>query len=174
MNPSPLGSKFLSAYAILFAGFGPAGIAAVGLFHGIGFHFIANVVLGLAIVFLGIRVFVGNYFAVKPFAILVIVHYLGMTAVNLWNNNDLPAESRAEQMAIPRMLRGVLFCRYLRVVLLASEQDRPRVRSGYDDADGASCRRAGVQRGQFGRKTGLERLQVWFGCSRPACPCKLK
>jgi hypothetical protein len=109
MKPSPLGSKLLSAYAVLFAGLAPAGIAIVGLIHGIGLPLLYNAVLGAAIVYFGIRVFLGDYSAVRIFAILVIIHYLGIIATNLWNSGNFPDESRAAQMAVPRMIRGVLF-----------------------------------------------------------------
>ena len=109
MKPSPLGSKLLSGYAILFAGLAPAGAAIVGLSHGVGMHLLANVVLGVAIVSFGARVFAGDYRAVRAFAGLAILHYLGITAINIWNYNDFPADSRAAQMAVPRMIRGVIF-----------------------------------------------------------------
>ena len=43
------------------------------------------------------------------FAILVMIHYFGITATNLWNYDSFPAGSRAHEMAIPRMIRGALF-----------------------------------------------------------------
>jgi hypothetical protein len=109
MQPSPLGSKLLSGYAIIFSALVPVALATVGLFHGIGMHLLANIALGIAILYFGIRVFAGDYAAVKVFAALVILHYLGITATNMWNFDDFPAGSRAAQMAIPRMIRGVLF-----------------------------------------------------------------
>jgi hypothetical protein len=109
MRPSPIGSKLLSAYAILFAGLAPMGLAIVAISHGLGPRLLGNVVLGAAIVYLGIRVFAGHYSSVRVFAILVILHYLAITATNLWNLDDFPAGSRAARMAVPRMLRGVVF-----------------------------------------------------------------
>jgi hypothetical protein len=85
------------------------GLAIVGLIHGVGLQLCANVGLGVAIVYFGMRVFAGDYSAVKVFAILVILSYLGLTATNILNYGDFPAESRAAQMAVPRMLRGILF-----------------------------------------------------------------
>jgi hypothetical protein len=109
MKPSPIGSKLLSGYAILFAGVAPAGLATVGFINGMGIHLIANMVLSTVIVYFGVRVFVGDYSAVRVFATLVVLYYLGITAANAWNYSDFPADSRAAQMAIPRMLRGVIF-----------------------------------------------------------------
>jgi hypothetical protein len=109
MKPSPLGSKLLSGYAILFAGLAPMALAIIGLTHGVGFFLLLNVLLGAAIVYFGVRVFVGDYAFVKIFAVLVILHYLGLMATNLWNVNEFPVDSRAAKMAIPRMIRGVLF-----------------------------------------------------------------
>lgn len=109
MKPSPIGSKLLSGYAILLSGLAPAVVAIIGLRHGIGLHLLGNVLLGVAIIYFGVRVFMGEYSAVRVFTALVILHYLGITATNLWNYNDFPPESRAAQMAVPRMIRGILF-----------------------------------------------------------------
>jgi hypothetical protein len=109
MKPSPIGSKLLSAYGIVFAGLMPAGLAAFGLAHGIGSLLLLNVILGLAVAYFGARVFAGDYRAVKLFAALVILNYLGLTASNIMNFDDFPEGSRAQAMAIPRMIRGVIF-----------------------------------------------------------------
>src|SRR5690606_4536958 len=109
MKPSPLGSRLLSGYAILFAGLAPVILATIGLIHGAGIHLLANAMLGSVIIYFGARVFLGDYSVVKVFAIFVILHYLGITASNLWNYNHFPLESRAAQMAVPRMIRGALF-----------------------------------------------------------------
>jgi hypothetical protein len=109
MKPSPLGSRILSGYAIVFAALVPVAFAVVGLISGVGLHLAVNVVLGVAIAYLGARVFAGDYTAVKAFAILVILHYLGLTLTNAWNFDEFPVGSRAKQMAVSRMVRGVLF-----------------------------------------------------------------
>jgi hypothetical protein len=55
------------------------------------------------------RAYYVEYSAGRVFAVLVIIHYLGVTATNIWNYNDFPPESRAAQMAVPLILRGILF-----------------------------------------------------------------
>jgi hypothetical protein len=111
MTPSPIGSKLLSIYAILFAGFAPGALLATAAVNGVVSipYALGNIGFSLGIVYFGVRVFAGDYSATKMFAILVALNYLGLTATNLWNINDFPADSRAAQMAIPRMIRGVLF-----------------------------------------------------------------
>lgn len=111
MKPSPIGSKLLSAYAILFAGIAPAALVAIALVNGVVSvpSAIGNILLAAAIVFYGVRVFAGDYSATKIFGILVALNYLGLAATNLWNFSEYPDDSRAAQMAVPRMFRGVLF-----------------------------------------------------------------
>ena len=109
MKPSPIGSKILSGYAILFTGLAPVGIAIVGLLHEVNVFLLSNVAIGVAITYFGVRVFMGDYSAVKFFTILVILHYLSITATNIWNYSDFPHESRAAKMAVPRMIRGIFF-----------------------------------------------------------------
>lgn len=60
MKPSPIGSKLLSGYAILFAGLAPAGLAIVALTNGMGVHPLGNVALGIAVIYFGVRVFIGD------------------------------------------------------------------------------------------------------------------
>jgi hypothetical protein len=43
------------------------------------------------------------------FAVLVVVHYFGVTLSNVLNYDSYPEGSRAQQMAVPRAVRGVLF-----------------------------------------------------------------
>ena len=112
MKPSPIGSKLLSGYAILFAGIAPMALVAFALVSRIDLFLpsaIGNIALGVGVVYFGGRVFVGDYSATKIFAVLVAVHYFGLTATNLWNVNEYPTDSRAAQMAVPRMIRGLLF-----------------------------------------------------------------
>lgn len=106
-----MGSKLLSIYAILFSGIAPAVLITTAIVNGIvWFPFaLGNIGLSIAIVYFGVRVFMGDYSATKVFAILVALNYLGLTATNAWNMSDFPDDSRAAQMAIPRMIRGVLF-----------------------------------------------------------------
>ena len=111
MKPSPIGSKLLSIYAILFAGIAPGALVTTALVNGVVSlpYALGNVGLSVAIVYFGVRVFAGDYSATKMFAILVALNYVGLSVANAWNINDFPADSRAAQMAIPRMIRGVLF-----------------------------------------------------------------
>ncbi len=111
MKASPIGSKLLSIYAILFAGIAPCALVTTALVNGVISlpYALGNVGLSVAIVYFGVRVFAGDYSATKMFGILVALNYVGLTVTNAWNINDFPADSRAEQMAIPRMIRGVLF-----------------------------------------------------------------
>ena len=111
MNPSPIGSKLLSIYAILFAGLAPGALLMIAAVNGAVSLPYALGSFGwcVSIVYFGVRVLTGDYSATRQFAILVALSYLGLTAANAWNINDFPAESRAAQMAIPRMIRGVLF-----------------------------------------------------------------
>ena len=117
MKPSPIGSKLLSVYAILFAGFVPAALVTTAFVNGVVSLPLAlgYIALGVAIVFFGVRVFAGDYSATKVFAILVVLNYLGLTAVNAWNISNVPEDNRAAQMAVPRMIRGMI-----RGVLFAS------------------------------------------------------
>ena len=102
--------KILSGYAILFAGVAPAGLALVGLVSGaLPLHAVGNVVLGAAIVYFGVRVFSGDHSQAELFGLLVGISYWGLTFINFWNWGDFPPESRAAKMALPRMIRGVLF-----------------------------------------------------------------
>lgn len=109
MRTSPLGSKLLSLYAIVFAGLAPAVLASFALVRGLGIFLVGNIVFGGVIVFYGIRVFLGDARAVKVFGVLVMLHYFGVTLTNVLNYGDFPVDSRAHEMAVPRMIRGVLF-----------------------------------------------------------------
>lgn len=109
MKPSPIGSRILSAYAAVFCGIFPALIGAIALVKGIDLIFAQNVILGGAIVYFAVRVFRGDRRAVIALAVLVMIHYYGITLTNLWNQDSFQVGSRAHTMAIPRMIRGVLF-----------------------------------------------------------------
>lgn len=109
MKASPIGSKILSGYAVLFAGVLPAVMGVLALCYGMGLIFAQNVILGGAIAYFAVRVFLGDRRALKPFAVLVVIHYFGVTLSNIWNYDSFPVDSRAYQMAVPRMVRGVLF-----------------------------------------------------------------
>jgi len=127
MKPSPIGSKLLSVYGAIFAGLAPLTLACIGLFHGMGLLLVYNVLLAATIVYFAVRVFLGDARAVYPFATLVMLHYFGVTLSNLVNQGNFPDGSRAAQMAVPRMIRGVLFGGvYAWYYLL-----RPKTRQGF-------------------------------------------
>lgn len=111
MKPSPVGSKLLSIYAIVFAGVVPGALLVTATVNGVISlpYAFGNIALRIAIIYFGVRVFLGDYSATIAFALLVALNYLGLTTINVWSMNDLPPDSRATQMAIPRMIRGVLF-----------------------------------------------------------------
>lgn len=111
MKPSPIGSRILSVYAILFAGLAPAALMVTAVVNGVRSLLFAagNIAMSAAIVYYGIRVFAGDYSVARKFALLVAISYLGLTVANAWNLNDFPDDSRAAQMAVSRMIRGVLF-----------------------------------------------------------------
>jgi hypothetical protein len=89
---------------------------------------LGNILIASAIVYFGIRVFAGDFTATKLFAILVALSYLGLTVTNLWHFNDYPSETRAAQMAVPRMIRGLLFAAvYIWYYLM-----RPRTAQGFN------------------------------------------
>ena len=109
-TPDSIWPKVLSGYAILFAGLAPAAIATIGLVNGaLSLQAVGNVVLGAAIVYSGTRVFSGDHSQAKVFGLLVGLSYFGLAFGNFWYWNDFPAESRAARMALPRMIRGILF-----------------------------------------------------------------
>ncbi|XZE36075.1 hypothetical protein SH501x_001629 [Pirellulaceae bacterium SH501] len=111
MKPSPIGSKILSAYAILFAGLAPAAIMVTAVVNGVATlpYSIGVISLSVGIVYYGVRVFTGDYAAARIFGLLVAVSYLGLALSNALNFRDFPEGSRAAQMAVSRMIRGVLF-----------------------------------------------------------------
>lgn len=106
---SPIGSKLLSLYGIIFAGILPL-IAAIFLIAKTGAYlaFIA-IPLTLAIIYFGLQVFAGRKTSIKPFAILVILYYLGVSYTNFSNRDNYPEGSHAAKMTTPRAVRGVLF-----------------------------------------------------------------
>lgn len=109
MKPSPIGSKILSLYGIIFAGLLPL-IAAVFLLFKIGFLFaLVTIPLSSAVIYFGIKVFSGNVKSIKTFAIAVMLHYLGVAYTNISNRDNYPPGSRAAKMVTPRIVRGVLF-----------------------------------------------------------------
>jgi hypothetical protein len=109
VKSSPTFSKILSAYAVVFAGVAPAILAGVGVWHGIGIFLLYNVLLGAAITYFGVRVFLGDRRAIVLFALLVVVHYYGLTISNAVNFSEFPEGSRAHRMALARAIRGVVF-----------------------------------------------------------------
>lgn len=136
MKPSPIGSRLLSLYAISFCCLVPAVLLITGLAQGTVSISLAlgNLGYSLAIGYYGVRVFAGDYSATKEFAILVALNYLGLTVANAWYINDFPEGSRAAQMAVPRMIRGVLFaCVYIWYYLI-----RKRTAFGFMAATGSA------------------------------------
>lgn len=109
MKKSPTGSKILSIYAIVFAGIAPLSLAFLAMANGIKLQVLPSFLLSSAIVFLGVRVFRGNSKYLRAFAICVMLHYLGVTVSNIFSYDTYPIGSRAHQMAMARMIRGVLF-----------------------------------------------------------------
>lgn len=109
MKSSPTGSKILSGYAVLFAGLAPIGLAVTAMANGFGLQFAASILLSAGIVVYGVRVFLGEAKYIRIFAIFVMLHYFGVTLANLISYDSYPLDTRAYQMAIPRMIRGVLF-----------------------------------------------------------------
>ena len=109
MTPSPVGSKILSGYAVLFAGLAPITLAVAAIANGMGIHYAASITLSAAIMYYGFHVFRGDVRFIRVFAILVMLHYCGVTFANVLKFDSYPTDSRAYQMAIPRMIRGVLF-----------------------------------------------------------------
>jgi hypothetical protein len=127
MKPSPLGSKLLSGYAVIFVGIAPLVFATIGFAHGAIELPIANVLLALGVIMFGVRVFLGNWSAVTIFAVLVALHYFGLAATNYWYADAYPPGSRAAAMAMPRMIRGLMFGSvYLWYFLI-----RKRTRAGF-------------------------------------------
>ena len=109
MQPSPIGSKLLSAYGILFVGIAPLMLSIVGFINGAIELSIHNILLASAVIYFGARVFVGHRPSTRWFAVLVALHYFGLIATNFWYGDEFPPESRAAAMAVPRMIRGLLF-----------------------------------------------------------------
>ncbi len=109
MRKSPIGSRVLSAYAVLFAGLAPLALLLTAFANGIAIRLIPTMTLALMLTYFGVRVFLGHTRYIVPFALAVIVHYLGISIGNILNYDSYPADSRAYQMAIPRVVRGILF-----------------------------------------------------------------
>jgi hypothetical protein len=109
MNKSPTGSKLLSVYGIIFAGVLPL-IAAIFLIAKAGFYLaLITIPLSSAIIYFGIQVFSGRKRSIKIFAILVMLHYLGVSYTNFSNRDNYPKGSHAATMTTPRIIRGVFF-----------------------------------------------------------------
>jgi|GEM_PF-6919288 len=109
MQPSPIGSKILSGYAVLMIGISWNFLAICAVYQGEIYTAILTVALCFAIAYYGARVFLGDYSSVRTFMALVIIYYLGVAADNFVNMDTYPADSRAAKMAVPRIIRGFLF-----------------------------------------------------------------
>lgn len=109
MRKSPIGSRLLSAYAVLFAGLAPLALLITAVSNGISVRLIPTLTLAVLVIYFGVRVLLGHARYVVPFALIVIVHYLGISVGNMLSYDSYPTDSRAYQMAIPRILRGILF-----------------------------------------------------------------
>ncbi len=109
MKKSPIGSKILSIYGIIFAGILPL-IAAIFLIIKVGFYpALIAIPLTSAIIYFGLQVFCGRKGSIKTFAVLVILYYLGVSYTNFSNRDNYPEDSHAAKMTTPRIIRGVFF-----------------------------------------------------------------
>lgn len=126
---SPIGSKILSVYAILFAGLLPAVAACIAVLRGLSIYFIFNIIFASVIVFIGIKVFLGESKYLKIFAILVMIHYFGIAFSNIREYDLFPKDSRAFKMAAPRMIRGVLFACFYGWYYLLRKKTREKFKS---------------------------------------------
>ena len=130
MKRSPTGSRILSGYAVLFAGLAPIVMATAAIANGMGPQFAASIILSSAVVFYGVHVFRGEVGSIRIFAVLVMLHYFGVTLTNLLNYDSFPTDSRAYQMAWPRRIRGVLFGSLYGWYYLVRKKTRNGLRAG--------------------------------------------
>jgi hypothetical protein len=134
MKPSPVGSKILSAYAVLFVGLAPIALSVTAIANGLGLQSAASLTLSASVVFYGIHVFRGEVRYIRVFAILVMLHYFGVSLANILNYSSYPEDTRAFQMAIPRIIRGVLFASFYGWYYFL----RKKTRNGFTDYQGAN------------------------------------
>jgi hypothetical protein len=109
MKPSPIGSKILSGYGIVFAGILPLIAAAFLLIKTGALFALIPIPLSAAVIYFGIRVFAGHKQSIRIFAVLVMMHYLGVAYTNYSNRDSFPSGSYTKKMTTPRIIRGFLF-----------------------------------------------------------------
>lgn len=107
MLPSPLASRILSGYAIVFGGLMPAFLTLWVVQLGLGLLLLTNLILASSIVYHGARVLFGDRRYIQTFGYLIVAHYVLLAFTNL--TLEAPEGTYAARMAGPRVVRNLIY-----------------------------------------------------------------